>query len=76
MYSYTPKMRYDAIMFRTEEPAFSALPDYPNMWDQNIYGNVREEIPRDIPKLLGKFVVTMITKMLTYSMTSCQDGTV
>ena len=58
MHSYIPKMRHTAIIFRTEKPDFSALPDYPNTWDQNIYGNVREEKPKDIPKSLGRFIVT------------------
>jgi hypothetical protein len=51
-------MRYAAIGVRTEERYFSSLPEDPNTWDQSIYGNIREEIPNDIPKPLGKFVVT------------------
>ena len=50
-------MRHVAIGVRTEERYFSSLPEDPNTWDQSIYGNIREEIPNDIPKPLGKFVV-------------------
>ena len=58
MYSYVSKMRHATIRIRTEEPDFSALPEDPNTWDRSIYGNIREEIPRDTPKPLGKFVTT------------------
>ena len=58
LYSYVSKMMHATIRVRTEEPNFSSLPEDPNTWDQSIYGNVREEIPMDIPKLLGKFVLT------------------
>jgi len=58
MYSYVSKMRHAAIRTRTEEPDFSTLPEDPNTWDQSVYGEVREEIPKDIPKPLGKHVVT------------------
>ena len=58
MYAYVSKMRHATIRIRTEEPDCSVLPEDPNTWDQSIYGNVREETPKDIPKLLGKFVVT------------------
>ena len=58
MYSYVSKMRYAAIRIRTEEPDFSALPRDPNTWDQSVYRNVEEDIPKDTPKPLGKPVVT------------------
>ena len=57
MYSYTSKMKHAAIRVRTEVPDFFSLPEDPNTWDQSIYGNVKEDIPKDIPKPLGKFVV-------------------
>ena len=51
-------MRHAAIRIRIEEPDFSALAEDPITWDQSIYGNVKEEIPNDTPKPLGKFVIT------------------
>ena len=51
-------MRHVTIRIRTEEPYFSALPENPNTWDQSIYGNMRKETPKDIPKPLGNIVVT------------------
>ena len=51
-------MRHAAIRIRTDKPDLSALPKDPNTWDQSIYGNMREKIPKDVPKPLGKFLVT------------------
>ena len=53
MYSYVSKMRHATTRIRTDEPDFSSLPDGQNTWDQSIYGTVKEEIPKDIPKPLG-----------------------
>ena len=58
MYSYVSKTRHTATIIRTEEADFSDLPDDSNTCNQSIYGNMKEEIPKDIPKKLGKFVVT------------------
>ena len=67
IYSYVFKMRHAAIRTRTEEPDFLILPEDPNMWDQSVYGKVREEIPNDIPKLLGKHMVTTVNLILEVS---------
>ena len=55
---YVSKMRHADIRIRIKELDLSALPEDPNTCDQSIYGNAREEIPNDIPKPLGKFVIT------------------
>ena len=47
VYSYITKMKHGTIRVRTEDPNFSALPSEPYKWDYSVYGNVREEIPKD-----------------------------
>ena len=47
-------MRHAAIQVQTDEPDFSAFPDTTYDWVQSVYGNVKEVIPEDCPKLLGK----------------------
>ena len=51
-------MRHATIRVRTEEPDFSGLPDEPYQWDYSVYGNVKEELPKDAPEPLGKYVTT------------------
>ena len=41
----------------TKEPDLSHLPEPTYEWGESIYGNVKEEIPDDIPEPLGKEVV-------------------
>ena len=55
IYSYVFKMKHATIRVRVEEPDFSELLDEPYDWDCS---DVHEEIPKDIPIPLGKFVVT------------------
>ena len=43
---------------RTKEPDYSHLPIQEYEWTRTVYGNVKEEIPKDIPKPLGKRVIT------------------
>ena len=45
-----------AIVDKTDEPDFSALPDITYNWAQSVYGNVKEVIPEDCLKPLGKHV--------------------
>ena len=47
-----------AIRYRTKEPDYSNLPKQEYEWTRTVYGNVKEEIPKDIPKPLGKRVIT------------------
>ena len=56
IYAYLSKMRHAAIRVRTDEPDFSALPDITYDWAQSVYGNIKEVIPEDCPKPLGKHV--------------------
>ena len=51
-------MKHATIRVRTEEPDFSALPSEPYKWDYSVYGNVKEEQPKDCPEALGKHVTT------------------
>ena len=56
IYGYQKKFKSAAIRVRTEEPDFTALPDQEFDWCQTVYGNVKEEMPKDIPAPLGKSV--------------------
>ena len=47
-----------AIRFRTGEPDFSSLKDQEYDWTRTVYSGACEQIPRDIPKPLGKHVQT------------------
>ena len=58
IYSYIAKMRHATIRVRTDEPDFSGLPDEPYQWDYSVYGNVKEELPKDAPEPLGNYVTT------------------
>ena len=58
VYSYITKMKHGTIRVRMEEPDFSALPSKPYKWDYSVYGNVKEELPKDAPEPLGKYVTT------------------
>ena len=54
---YLKKYDVGGIRFRTCEPDYSHLVE-PNVdWTYAVYGKVREEIPTDIPRPLGKSVV-------------------
>ena len=54
---YLSKMRHTFIRIRTEEPDFSALLDQQYDWARTVYGGVKEQIPHNCPKPLGKRVV-------------------
>ena len=56
IYGYLAKMKNAVIRIRTDEPDLSALPKLEFDWEKSVYGNVRELIPEDAPKPLGKFV--------------------
>ena len=42
------------------EPNSSDLPIQEHDWSRTVYRNVKEEIPQDIPKMLGSRVITSI----------------
>jgi hypothetical protein len=50
-------MRHAFIRIRTEEPDYSDLPQKKYDWARTAYGDVKEDIPHNIPKALGKRVV-------------------
>jgi hypothetical protein len=54
---YLVKFKHAKIRFRTGEPDYSDLPDTEQDWLESVYGDVKEEIPTDIPEPLGKPVV-------------------
>ena len=58
LYGYLVKTKHYAIRYRTKEPDYSHLPKQEYEWTRTVYGNVKEEIPKDIPKPLGKRVIT------------------
>ena len=59
LYGYLVKIKLFAIRYRTKEPGYShLLPKQEYEWTRTVYGNIKEEIPKDIPKPLGKRVIT------------------
>ena len=58
LYGYLAKTKHFAIRYRTKEPDYSILPKQEYEWTRTVYGNVKEEIAKDIPKPFGKRVIT------------------
>ena len=58
IYSYLSKTKHYAIRYRANEPDYSHLPKSNLEWTRTVYGNVKEEIPKDIPEPLGNRVIT------------------
>ena len=52
-------MKHATLRVRTEGPYFSGLSSEPYQWDYSVYENVKEEIPKDAPEPLGKFVASV-----------------
>ena len=52
LYGNLAKTKHYAIRYRTKEPDYSHLPKQEHEWTRTVYGNVKEEIPKDIPKPL------------------------
>jgi hypothetical protein len=50
---YLAKMKHAVIRFRVDEPDYSDVPDNEYEWATSVYGNVKEDIPKDIPEPLG-----------------------
>ena len=55
IYGYLSRTKHYALRFRTAEPNYMHLPDLEYDWTR-IYGDVLEEIPKDVPEPLGKSV--------------------
>jgi len=49
-------MRHAVIRIRTDEPDYSDIPHVEYDWAKSVYGEVKEVLPEDAPKPLGKFV--------------------
>ena len=58
LYGYLAKTKHFTIRYRTKEPDYSHLPRQEYERTRTVYGNVKEEIPKDIPKPLAKRVIT------------------
>ena len=58
LYGYLAKTKHFVIRYRSKEPDCSHLPKQQYEWSRTVYGNVKEEIPKDIPKPLGKRIIT------------------
>ena len=56
IFGYLIKMKDAVICIRTDEPDYSDLPDPQHDWDYSVYGTGSEDIPKDVPKPLGKYV--------------------
>jgi hypothetical protein len=50
-------MKYAVIRFRGSELNYSDLPSFEYNWEKLVCGDVKEDIPTDAPKLLGKYVL-------------------
>ena len=57
IYGYLAKFPSATIRIRTDLPDYSNLPDLKYDWEHSVYGNVKEDIPLDIPTPLGKPVI-------------------
>ena len=57
LYGYLAKTKHFAVWQRTKEPDYSHLPKQEHESTRTVYGNVKEEISKDIPKPLGKRVI-------------------
>ena len=48
----------NTLLLDIEQKNYSHLAEQEHDWSRTVYGNVKEEIPKDIPKPLGSRVVT------------------
>jgi hypothetical protein len=61
LYGYVAKMKEAAIRYRTEMPDVLDLKFVEEDWSQSPYAGSKEDIPKDMPRALGKPVL-----LLTY----------
>ncbi len=54
---YLAKMKHGFIRVRTNEPDYSSLPEPNYDWSRTVYGDVKEELPHNAPRPLGKRVI-------------------
>ena len=58
LYGYLAKTKHFDIRYRAKEPDYSSLPEQEYEWTRTVYGNPKEENPKDKPKPLGKRAIT------------------
>ena len=77
LYGYLAKTKHYAIRYRTKEPDYSHLPKQEYEWSRTVNGNVKEEIPKDIPKPQGKRVIstTFLDANLLHDIVACKSVT-
>ena len=56
IFGYLHKMKHAIIRIRTDEPDFSDIPVPLQSWEYTVYAGAKEEIPKDVPRSLGKRV--------------------
>jgi hypothetical protein len=56
-YGYLKRYRNGATRVRTEIPDFTQLQDIEYDWEKTVYGNIKEEIPTNVPVALGNEVI-------------------
>ena len=59
---YLLRFRAACIRVRMEKPDYSGLPETNHSWLRSVYGDVRESIPKGIPKPKGKSVISTTYK--------------
>ena len=57
IYGYLASHDKGAIRVRTDKPDYSELPDTTYDWMHTVYGDVRENIPTDIPEPAGNNII-------------------
>ena len=55
---YLLKMKNGFVRVRTELPDYSDMPPAKHDWTHTVYGDVKEAIPKNLPRAMGKPVVT------------------
>ena len=58
LFGYLAEKPEAGIRYRTEEPDFSGLPSQVFDWTRSVYGDGREQVPKDAPLPRGRYVVT------------------
>jgi hypothetical protein len=59
MYGYIKKFATGAIRIRVEQPNLDVLPSQDFDWCYSVYGNMKEVLPKDLPRPLGREVMTI-----------------
>ena len=54
---YLAKMKHVVIRFKIGLPDYSDIPHIKYDWEHSVYGNVKEEIPRDSSEALRKHII-------------------